>query len=71
MPRMLRNWRLKFRQIRKANFKRDQANGKIRFREAHTCANDAELAQILAHASACVFYKQTMQGSLRDIPDLA
>jgi hypothetical protein len=34
-------------------------------------ATDAELAQILAHASACVFCKQTMQGALRDISDFA
>ena len=62
---------IEVRQIRKANFKRDQANGKIRLREAHTCATDAELTQILTYATTCVFYKQTMQGSLRDIPDLA
>ena len=63
---------IEVREIRKANFNRDQANGTIRFREAHTCATDAELAQILAYATTCVFTKQTMQGiASRDLPDLA
>src|SRR5271155_6096913 len=58
-------------QVRETNFKSNHAYGKISLREAHTCASDAELAQVLAYACAGVLDKQTMQRALRDIPDLA
>ena len=44
-------------QIEEANFKSDHAYRQICLREAHTCAANAELAQVLACATACVLHK--------------